>query len=119
MSDDDKISFDAELIGTGRATIEVDDKIRYSIPETFELNVTAHITADEIRRAIKQQSDHRYERAELQALFTSLNIMRDENDRLRSALDKIAAWDEGEEVTGSFDEPNAARIARDALSPKL
>lgn len=88
MSDDDKISFDAELRGMGRATIEVDDKIRYSIPETFEINVTAHITTDEIHRALRAQENHQYERAELQALFTSLNVMRDENDRLRAALEK-------------------------------
>lgn len=33
------------------------------------------------------------------------------------ALNKIAAWDEGEEVGPHFDEPHAAKIARKALEP--
>jgi len=39
----------------------------------------------------------------------------DRIDRLELALNRIAAWPEGV-VTGSFDEPNAARIAREALN---
>lgn len=35
---------------------------------------------------------------------------------LVEALNRIAAWKEGENVTGSFDEPHAARIAREALA---
>ena len=35
------------------------------------------------------------------------------------ALDKIANYDEGPVVTGSFDEPNAARAARAALDAML
>lgn len=34
---------------------------------------------------------------------------------LREALDKIASWDEGPVVTGTFDEPHAAMVARAAL----
>jgi hypothetical protein len=36
--------------------------------------------------------------------------------RLRAALDRIASWGEGEVVTGKFDEPVAAAIARAALA---
>ncbi len=35
---------------------------------------------------------------------------------MRTALDHIASWSEGPQVTSSFDEPGSARIARDALS---
>jgi hypothetical protein len=34
---------------------------------------------------------------------------------LRKALDRIASWDEGPVVTGVFDEPHAAMVARAAL----
>lgn len=34
----------------------------------------------------------------------------------RTALNRIAAWNEGDEVTESFDEPAAARTARAALN---
>lgn len=36
--------------------------------------------------------------------------------RLEAALNKIASWDEGAEVTSQFDEPFAARYARAALA---
>lgn len=35
--------------------------------------------------------------------------------RYREALNEIASWGQGEQVTGSFDEPYAAQIAREAL----
>lgn len=35
--------------------------------------------------------------------------------KAREALNEIASWPEGATVTGSFDEPGAARTARDAL----
>jgi len=38
--------------------------------------------------------------------------------RLRAALDRIASWGEGEVVTGKFDEPVAAAIARAALAER-
>ena len=34
---------------------------------------------------------------------------------LRLALNRIASWGEGPDVTLSFDDPNSARIAREAL----
>lgn len=37
-------------------------------------------------------------------------------ERAEKALNRIASWPEGEQVTPSFDEPNAANIARDYLS---
>lgn len=41
---------------------------------------------------------------------------KDETIRvLREALEKIASWSEGPVVTGAFDEPAAAMIARAAL----
>ena len=36
-------------------------------------------------------------------------------EKLHAALNRIASWDEGEKVDGTFDEPHAARIAREAL----
>ena len=44
------------------------------------------ITPDDIREVLGRMQGHRYERTEVQALFDSLNTMRDENDRLREAL---------------------------------
>lgn len=46
-------------------------------------------TPDDIREVLDRIKGHRYERTEVQALFDSLNTMRDENDRLRSALNDI------------------------------
>lgn len=37
-------------------------------------------------------------------------------DTLVAALHRIACWSEGEKVTGRFDEPGAAKTARDALA---
>lgn len=39
-----------------------------------------------------------------------------ENARMRDALNRIAAWSDGPGVTGHFDEPSAASIARKALA---
>lgn len=39
-----------------------------------------------------------------------------DRERLREALNRIASWPEGETVSGSFDEPGSAQIARDALA---
>ena len=38
-----------------------------------------------------------------------------DRDKYAAALDQIASWREGAEVSGSFDEPGSARIAREAL----
>jgi hypothetical protein len=40
----------------------------------------------------------------------------DEIERLRAALNQIASWEEGPVVSGRFDEPGAASIARAALT---
>lgn len=42
-------------------------------------------------------------------------ILIDKNARLREALERIASYGEEPTVTGSFDEPHSARIARAAL----
>jgi hypothetical protein len=39
-----------------------------------------------------------------------------EIERLRAALNQIASWEEGPVVSGRFDEPGAASIARAALA---
>ena len=41
--------------------------------------------------------------------------LRADNERLREALRKIAQYEEGPEVTGSFDNPGDAKTARAAL----
>lgn len=51
-------------------------------------------------------------------LRTELAAKMDEVERLRTALNKIASWGEGKEVSGRFDSPYEARIAREALKPK-
>lgn len=47
---------------------------------------------------------------------TDLRALLADLDAMRGALERIAAWHEGDEVTPSFDEPHAAAIARAALS---
>ena len=39
-----------------------------------------------------------------------------ERDALKAALDKIASWGEGPVVTGMFDEPASAKMAREVLA---
>lgn len=39
-----------------------------------------------------------------------------EIERLRGALNKIAAWEDGPVVTGGFDSPSDATTAREVLS---
>lgn len=42
--------------------------------------------------------------------------LRKEIEQYREALNRIASWSDGNKVTGSFDEPGSAQIARDALN---
>ncbi len=56
-----------------------------------------------------KMNEHRTE------LLIKNDELQSEVSRLRKALDKLACWDEGKEVTSSFDSPWTARIARDAL----
>lgn len=49
------------------------------------------------------------------ALNDHADALRAELDRLRAALNEIASWNEGPEVSSSFDEPHAAKVAREAL----
>jgi len=56
---------------------------------------------------------------EERAIFRSIFGPSKEEQRieeLEEALNRIASWDEGAVVTGSFDEPVAARTARSALA---
>ena len=48
-------------------------------------------------------------------LIHEVNTLEHRAKLLTDALDKIACWNEGEEVTGSFDEPCSAKTAREAL----
>lgn len=45
-----------------------------------------------------------------------LSAFQEKYKKMEEALNKIASWEEGEEVTGSFDEPGSARIARESLA---
>jgi len=49
------------------------------------------------------------------AELSALRRVVADNARMREALERIAAWDEGPVITGSFDEPGSAIIARAAL----
>lgn len=50
------------------------------------------------------------------SIFDEVRELRAQRDRLLAALNKIASWNEGAEVSGSFDEPGAAGIARAAIA---
>lgn len=52
----------------------------------------------------------------LKAKDAELTSLKAENEALKEALRQIASFQEGPEITGSFDEPCSARIAREALS---
>lgn len=54
---------------------------------------------------------------DVDALVAERDALAERVARLEQALMRIASYDEGPDVTGSFDEPCAARIARDALVP--
>lgn len=73
----------------------------------------------EIARAVLRTERTRYvgqpERTD-EVLAQALLAKDAEVRALREALDEIACWDEGPEVTGSFDEPGSAKIARAALA---
>jgi hypothetical protein len=45
------------------------------------------------------------------------NDFSEQLNRYKAALEKIASFGEGPVVTTSFDEPGAAKIAREALNP--
>lgn len=47
---------------------------------------------------------------------TRLKALEESHGKLFEALNKIASWQEGPEVTGKFDEPVSARMAREALA---
>ncbi len=51
-------------------------------------------------------------RRELERQVASLEA---ERDRLRTALNHLASWGEGERVNGTFDAPDVAQYARDVL----
>lgn len=60
---------------------------------------------DQLRQGALTRDDYRWKAA-------------DEIERLRAALRKIAAYEEGPVVTGRFDEPWSASLARAALEGK-
>lgn len=80
------------------------------------------------------ESTHRRRVRELETLMKELETQRDnaleaarvqrawaedykiQRDKLLGALDLIACWDEGSEVTGGFDDPASAIIARRAIA---
>lgn len=51
-------------------------------------------------------------------LAARVEALQAERDRYRAALEGLACYREGPEVTSSFDEPYAARVARAALEVK-
>lgn len=52
---------------------------------------------------------------EAQRAIAERDSLRAKVERLRSALTIIASWDEGPEVNSGFDEPESAKVAREAL----
>jgi len=57
--------------------------------------------------------------AEIVRLRAALLAAEQRSELYKMSLNIIASWDEGSVVTGSFDEPNAANIARNALSKDI
>jgi hypothetical protein len=45
-----------------------------------------------------------------------INALRVRVERLERALNELACWRQGAEVTGDFDDPYSARLAREALA---
>lgn len=93
----------------GRVVVERDKLER----ENTEL-LAKLAASDEAHAHLLANHDTRLER-EWTDLRTRLEIAEREVAALRSALNRIACWHEGEEVDGSFDEPGSAAVARIAL----
>lgn len=52
---------------------------------------------------------------ELRECLGEIDRLRAQREKFRAALDEIASWKEGAAVSGTFDEPNSAELARKAL----
>ena len=74
-----------------------------SVDINVKLSANKHISGP-LARFIKEAANP----STIRALLADL-------ERAERALNRIASWSEGEQVTPSFDEPNAASIARDYL----
>lgn len=82
-----------------------------------ELNFAAQLLADSETRAVEAATDTaEVYRVQAQYANHQLTAERERVRVLEEALREVASFGEGEKVNGSFDEPNAARIARAALA---
>jgi hypothetical protein len=114
---------------TGRRDAEMIAAMRNALPalldaaDALDLQQNPHKVArvlDEKRLVIEENTRLRTEN---EALDGGNAILADANSRLRAklnvvvkALDRIAAWGDGETVASHFDEPGSAVIAREALA---
>lgn len=55
-------------------------------------------------------------RVDVADLRSTCAMLRAQAEAAREGLNVIAAWSEGSEVSGSFDEPCSAQYARDTLA---
>lgn len=51
----------------------------------------------------------------LAAQPANITVLIEQHERMRSILNVLASWEEGAKVTGRFDNPEIAQIARDTL----
>lgn len=93
-------------------------EVRRLRAESDESDAQLTTLAEELHAAInepmyagtRQDWIHRAQAAEAKVTALAQQV-----ERLEAALNDIAAWHDGPEVTGRFDEPGAARVARAAL----
>lgn len=102
---------------------------RYWTPHAFSamqwlvdtLNDKFHEMSEQLNAALEENAAYALAHQMDADTLASVKAERDaalaENERLRAALNSIASWGEGPEVTSMFDEPGSAQAARDALTP--
>ena len=83
---------------------------RLDLTDPAELR-EARAEIERLRQRCKEHEQFRHQHRDCDRLACDLR-------RLRWALNQIASWGEGTEVGSHFDEPNSARMAREALGFK-
>ncbi len=78
------------------------------------------ITTKDVSQAIKYLKSQNNDKAlknlwQHNKISNMIGIVLQENEKFKNALNKIASWGEGKEITSSFDSPHCAKIAREAL----
>jgi hypothetical protein len=92
--------------------------------DTLDISIAKDMAIDDlVRRNAELRDELTAARAVVDELNGSETYLMDlleaveyERDAYRDALNEVAAWYDGPEVNGGFDEPASAAVARETLS---